>query len=94
MESVLTQNQIPGAADNRNENVFGDRIGIFGKLFGCWHKELSRPFSNRQSSYRACLNCGAMKKFDAESLRTFGPFYYPPVISPDGALARRGIVIS
>ncbi len=83
MELVLGQNRITERTEFRKDKVFGDRIGIMGKLFGCWHKELSRPFSNQRSSYRACLNCGALKKFDTENLRTFGPFYHPPVISPD-----------
>lgn len=83
MELVLDQNRLTEVATFGNDRVFGEKIGIMGKLFGCWHKELSRPFSNRKSSYRACLNCGAMKRFDTENLKTFGPFYYPPVVSPD-----------
>ena len=83
MELVLDQNRLTEVATFSNDRVFGEKIGIMGKLFGCWHKELSRPFSNRKSSYRACLNCGAMKRFDTENLKTFGPFYYPPVVSPD-----------
>lgn len=83
MELILEQNRIAQAVLNRTDKVFGDKIGIMGKLFGCWHKELSRPFSNQNESYRACLNCGARKQFDAENLKTFGPFYYPPIISLD-----------
>lgn len=83
MELVFDQNRISAAATFGEGNIFGERIGLFGKLFGCWHKELSRPFTNKRSSYRSCLNCGALKRFDTESLKTFGPFYYPPVISPE-----------
>jgi hypothetical protein len=81
MNQVLDQNRIAQSVLNRTDRVFGDRIGIMGKIFGCWHKELSRPFTNQKSSYRACLNCGAMKRFDTETLKTVGPFYYPPTIS-------------
>jgi len=81
MEAVLDQGVIAEAVLNRTNGAFGKRIGVFGRVFGCWHKELGRPFTNRNASYRACLKCGARKEFDAESLRTFGPFYYPPTIS-------------
>ena len=81
MEAVLDQGRIAESLLNKTKEVFGNRIGFVGKIFGCWHKELSRPFTNRRTSYRACLNCGARKKFDAKTLRTFGPFYYPPAVS-------------
>ena len=63
--------------DNR---VFGEKIGLLGKFFGCEHGDLSRPFSQSQVAYRSCLKCGARKQFNTETLETFGTFYYPPVI--------------
>ena len=81
MNTVLEQNQIAQSVLNRTNKVFGEKIGIMGKIFGCWHKQLSRPFTNQKSSYRACLDCGALKRFDTETLKTTGPFYYPPIIS-------------
>ena len=60
--------------------VFGEKVGFVGKFFGCWHEEISRPFSHEKTSYRSCLKCGARKQFDAETLRTFGSFYFPPII--------------
>lgn len=81
MSRMFDQNQIAMSVLNRTDRVFGERIGFVGKIFGCWHKSLSRPFTNQKNSYRACLNCGAMKRFDAETLKTVGPFYYPPTIS-------------
>ena len=81
MELVLEQNQIAKTVLNNNEQIFGERIGIMGKIFGCWHKKLTRPFTVQKSSYRACLECGARKKFDTDTLKTVGPFYYPPAIS-------------
>lgn len=59
-------------------NFFGRKIGLIGRLFGCNHRDLSRPFTREKVSYRSCLGCGARKKFDAESLVTYGSFYYPP----------------
>ena len=81
MQGVFEQNRIAESIINRTNGEFGSKIGLFGKLFGCWHKKLSRPFTNKNSSYRGCLDCGARKRFDTETLKTFGSFYYPPVVS-------------
>jgi hypothetical protein len=81
MQAILDQGRIAESILDRTNGAFGNKIGFMGKLFGCWHKELSRPFTNKHASYRACLHCGARKKFDTKSLKTLGPFYYPPSIS-------------
>ena len=81
MQAVLEQNGISQRGTNKTHDAFGTKIGIFGKLFGCWHKELSRPFTDKQVSYRACINCGARKKFDTSNFKTSGTFYYPPSVS-------------
>lgn len=81
MRKVLEQNRIATETINRTNGAFGEKIGLMSKIFGCWHKQLSRPFTNRKSSYRVCLNCGARKRFDTDNLKTFGPFYYPPAVS-------------
>ncbi|MEZ5308303.1 MAG: hypothetical protein R2684_14250 [Pyrinomonadaceae bacterium] len=83
MNRRLDQGQIAEKILEKTNGSFGSRIGFIGKLFGCWHKNLSRPFTNRSASYRACLECGARKKFDTRTLKTFGPYYYPPTISFD-----------
>lgn len=81
MQAILDQNRIAEAYITRTNGTFGGKIGIIGKIFGCWHKQLTRPFTNRNASYRACLNCGARKHFDTQTLKTSGPFYYPPTVS-------------
>jgi hypothetical protein len=81
MQGVLEQNRIAESIINRTKGEFGGKIGLFAKVFGCWHKKLSRPFTYRDGSYRACLDCGARKRFNTEALKTFGPFYYPPAVS-------------
>lgn len=80
MEAILEQNYIAKETINRTKGVFGEKIGVLGSLFGCWHSNLSRPFTSVKESYRVCLKCGARKHFDAETLTTFGAFYYPPAI--------------
>ena len=81
MQALLDQGIIAEAILEKTDGAFGKRIGVLAKLFGCWHKDLSRPFTNRDASYRVCLNCGARRKFDAKTLETKGPFYYPPSVS-------------
>lgn len=81
MQAILEQNYIAKQVIDKTEETFGDRIGIFTSLFGCWHKELTRPFTNGRESYRACLHCGARQKFDAQQMKTTKRFYYPPTIS-------------
>jgi len=79
MQAILEQNRVIKSVAAQTENEFGAKIGLIVKLFGCWHKDLSRPFTHKKSSYRTCLHCGARKRFDAQNLKTFGPFYYPPI---------------
>jgi hypothetical protein len=47
-----------------------------GELFGCQHKEMSRPFSRQGETYRVCIACGARRQFDQENWNTQGPYYY------------------
>jgi hypothetical protein len=68
----------------KNEKAhIGRKIGIIGTLFGCWHKRLTRPFSEQNVSYRACLECGARREFNPQSFKSSGPFYFPPSVKPD-----------
>jgi hypothetical protein len=66
-----------------DKGFFGKRVGFFSKIFGCGHQDLSRPFSRGKFGYRVCLRCGARKQFNAETLETFGSFYYAPIEQSD-----------
>lgn len=79
MQTVITQNRISNSSNPQSE-VFGNKIGLIGKLFGCWHKDLSRPFGIGRNSYIECLNCGARKHFDQNTLTTYGEFHFPPPV--------------
>jgi len=83
LEQNLEQNAIAASVIDRTSGSFGEKIGIMASLFGCWHKRLTRPISDRNSAYCACLECGARKKFNTESFETSGPFYYPPSVSSE-----------
>jgi hypothetical protein len=48
------------------------------RVFGCSHKELSRPFSRHGESYRVCIACGARRGFDDQTWNSRGAFYYKP----------------
>ncbi len=53
------------------------------ELFGCHHKEMSRPFSRQGESYRVCIGCGAQRQFDPNAWNTGGPFYFKPARTSD-----------
>jgi hypothetical protein len=63
--SNVQANSAPSAA-------FG---GWFTRVFGCWHKEMSRPFTD-QETYRTCLDCGARRQFNLRRWEMQGDFYY------------------
>jgi hypothetical protein len=81
MQTTLEKNRIAESFVNRTDKSFGNKIGLLGALFGCWHKSLSRPLTIGNDSYRACLDCGARKQFDPQTLKTFGSYHYPPIAS-------------
>ncbi len=45
-------------------------------IFGCTHKQISRPFSRHGENYRVCIGCGAHRRFDPQTWDSSGPFYY------------------
>ena len=50
---------------------------VTARIFGCWHLNMSRPFSRGNESYRTCVACGARRRFDLERWELVGSFYYP-----------------
>jgi hypothetical protein len=77
MQAVLEQKLMtaPVAAVRSDEKV--KKIGFLGSLFGCWHRRLTRPISDDESTYQTCVECGARRRFDTNSFTASGPFYYP-----------------
>jgi hypothetical protein len=66
-----------------NTFAFGRKISLMTKLFGCRHGNMGRPFTSGDTAYRTCLNCGARRQFNPETLETHGSFYFPPVIKTE-----------
>ena len=51
-------------------------LSIVTRAFGCWHQEMSRPFTLGAKSYRVCLECGAHRRFNPQTWELTGPYYY------------------
>ncbi|OYT73785.1 MAG: hypothetical protein CFK52_00005, partial [Chloracidobacterium sp. CP2_5A] len=47
----------------------------YHRVFGCWHTNMSRPFTVSQRTYRMYLNCGAHRAFDTQLWKMVGPYY-------------------
>jgi hypothetical protein len=64
---------------NRSRGLTDVTLGVrdwLARVFGCTHKELSRPFSRHGESYRVCIACGARRGFDDQTWNSRGSFYY------------------
>ncbi len=81
---LLTLNNKQNKATNEiDQLVFGQKMSLVAKLFGCWHNNISRPFVQGKTAFRCCLQCGARKQFNPETLETQGSFYFPPVVKEE-----------
>lgn len=49
---------------------------VVASIFGCWHRQVSRPFTRQGQTYRSCLSCGAQKKLDLNAWEDRGHFYH------------------
>jgi hypothetical protein len=54
-----------------------------GELFGCQHREMSRPFSRHGETYRVCISCGARRGFDEKTWNSTGRYYFKPARTSD-----------
>ncbi len=76
----LTIKSYPGT-ENDTTTLLAEKLssivkGWLNRLFGCWHLEMSRPFSSEGKAYRVCLNCGAHRSFNLKRWEMQGDFYY------------------
>jgi hypothetical protein len=46
------------------------------RVVGCWHLEMSLPFTRDNETYRTCITCGARRRFDLEQWTMVGDFYH------------------
>jgi hypothetical protein len=59
--------------------IFGERQGMFKRVFGCWHLKLSRPTTTNHVTYQYCVKCGMRRNYDLDSFEPTGSFYLPPI---------------
>jgi hypothetical protein len=87
MQAVLEQKLLarPVIVDRSDDEI--KKIGILGSLFGCWHRRLTRPISDKLSTYQTCVECGARRQFDTDSFKAIGPFYYPANVDAGNAIS-------
>jgi hypothetical protein len=48
---------------------------LISKIWSCWHRRMSRPFTRDGKTYRVCLRCGVHRRFDLEQWKTKGSYY-------------------
>lgn len=70
-----------GVLDQRVKSLYPEglfiRAGrVLRRVFGCWHRDMSFPFSCDNETYRTCVACGARRRFDVEQWAMIGPYYY------------------
>ncbi|MEW6126691.1 MAG: hypothetical protein AB1757_06595 [Acidobacteriota bacterium] len=61
---------------HQTSGIFAALKDFINRIFGCWHKEMSRPFTIEGETYRVCLHCGARRQFKRESWETQGRYYF------------------
>ena len=62
---------------NPDRRLFGKLRNLAVKIFVCWHRKQSRPFTHDGESYRVCLRCGMHRRFDLGEWKSKGSFYKP-----------------
>lgn len=48
---------------------------VITKLWSCWHRHMSRPFTHDGETYRTCLRCGVHRRFNLDEWKTQGRYY-------------------
>jgi hypothetical protein len=66
----------PNVAPLSVDSVVAKITGMMGRVFGCWHMEMSRPFSHQGQAYRMCMDCGAQRQFNLGNWKMQGAYYY------------------
>ena len=84
MEAALaTLEQYSGSAQPRVADFTLGLGRFFSGIFGCAHKDMSRPFSRHGETYRVCISCGAHRQFDSKTWSSAGPYSYKAANSSD-----------
>lgn len=46
------------------------------RIFGCWHKMMSPPFTRNSETYCTCMTCGARRQFNVGRGKMTGAYYF------------------
>ena len=79
-EGMIAEAVLEQAGIDRSGFITGcvSRVkNVFRRVFGCWHRHMSLPFTRERETYRTCVNCGARRRYDLDRWRMIGPFYGP-----------------
>ena len=72
------ENHLNGSVQTEVEtDVFGEKVGIISRLFGCRHSRMSRPVTTGSLTYQYCASCGVRRKYDPVTFEPGRVFYYP-----------------
>lgn len=82
MEAILETEQVWEQEATELKEKAEKPVGFIAGIFGCWHRSLGRPFTRDNTSYRVCTNCGARRHFNAQTLETYGGYYFAPEVKP------------
>ena len=52
---------------------------LVSRIWSCWHRTMSRPFTHDGETYRVCLKCGMRREFDLQTWKTTHSYYFPRV---------------
>jgi len=78
MSITITLKQENASGRSEAYGVLRVLCSLASRVFKCRHREMSRPFTRSGETYRACLDCGARRRFDTDNFRMTGPYYFQP----------------
>lgn len=52
---------------------------LFGRVFGCSHSNVSRPFTLRSRTYRVCCDCGTEFDYSLQTMSFIRPVQVPSI---------------
>jgi hypothetical protein len=65
--------------DPSHVNVFSHFVEplrcVCYRVFVCWHRKMSVPFTREDETYRVCLRCGMRRHFDLAEWKMKGSYY-------------------
>ncbi len=84
MQAVLESLEHYGNGERMRLSKIGRLLDrLFVEIFGCQHRQMSRPFSRHGETYRVCITCGGRRQFDEKTWNSSGSYYYKPARTCD-----------